>query len=443
LEKIETGLEQDILGMMMINSDIIAPVSEILTVEDFSVHTHKTIYKTILNMYIENRGQPIEIILLINNLASKLSQTPQEIKATVKKYMESVASTLNYKSVAEKIKDYSISRQVREHCHEVVLSVNADNARETVTNLCDNMGKLLQANKKDGLKPVSDLIINYYQDLFNPDTVELIKTGYSGLDNILGGCERSDLTIIAARTGIGKSTFALNIATSLIKRKYNVAFFSLEMTRKQVLNKLTSSIGKIPFEYIKNHNMSRYNVEAAKAADFLSKYGEHLYIDERSGLTVQDIRMACLAKKIDVIIVDYLQLLTPSNSKTSRNDQVGEMSRALKIMAGDLNAWVICLSQLNRDIEKRGNKSKPVLSDLRDSGNIEQDANEVIFLSKENPEDDDSDIRVDVAKSRFGKLGECPLHFNRQCNLFMTIDTRYEVKQPKKNDDIEFVPNEY
>lgn len=447
MEKIEIGLEQDILGMMMINSDIIAPVSEILTVEDFSAHTHKTIYKTILNMYIENRGQPIEIILLINNLASKLSQTPQEIKATVKKYMESVASTLNYKSVAEKIKDYSISRQVREHCHEVVLSVNADNARETAIQTSEKLSKLLSNDTEQTIISVADMVVDYHNRLFQrKNKKNYLRTGFENLDKIILP-NKTNVTIIAGRPKTGKTAFALNIMLSQMKQDKRVCFFSLEMDKEnELMDRLYSIKSGVLYNDIQTGNVDKYSVQIAQCSEYFSQAAKNFYICDKGKMTTQEIKLWAMTKQADVIVIDYLQLITPINPTKSRENDVSAISRELKLIAKELNVWVICLAQLNRDVEKRAN-GKPILADLRESGAIEQDANQIIFLYAQNIEDtksqDITTIVVDVAKNRNGAEGSCLMTFDKPHQRFLAIDGRYVEDKPYIKKDEELVPNEY
>lgn len=425
LANIETELEQELLGMLLINNKLIPKVSEKIKSSDFNSEYHKSFYKTLVEMYIENKGNDIEIVLYVNKLSTKLNIDVKELKKVIKHYMENVVSTSNCKEVAEQIKRYSICRNTKAICLDTIKTISSDEAEEKIYSTIENLNMLIQNKNKSEMVKVSDYVLQYYEKLFNPLKDELINTGYGSLDKVLCGAERSDLTVIAARPAIGKSSFAVNIATSLAKRGFSVGFFTLEMRLKQIMDKLFASIGKIPLDNIRNHNMNSYSVQAAQTADFLNKYGENFFITDKCGIDTTKIKAFCMSKKLDVIIVDHIGLVTPSSTKMSRNDQVGEITRNLKIMGDDLNAWVICLSQLNRGVEMRANK-RPNLSDLRDSGNIEQDANHIIFLSKENEKDDNSSIICDVSKNRFGTQGTCIMNFDRKYQLFSSTERHYK-----------------
>lgn len=434
-------VEKELIGCMIIKPSIIPEVCDSISASDFENIGNSKMFKCVMNEFysqktIDISKSVIDPILLTRRMSSELSISVAESKSLLLAYDKSVASTQIYASLVAIIQKSSKFRKLKAAISIANINLTEESQEEIVSGLVKSLTEISVSNSRTGLIKTSDKLVDFYNGLFKPRKDELFKLGYSDVDRRLGGCERSDVTIIAARPGIGKSTFALNIALNQLKESRKVAFYSLEMSEQQVIGKILSAYGRIPYSNIKDHNVSEYAQQIAETFAKLETLSENLFICDESVKTIPQIRLECLNRQIDVLIIDYLQLLTPSDTRVSRNEQVSEMSRQLKIIAKDLNCWVICLSQLSRAVEQR-QSSRPVLSDLRDSGGIEQDANEIIFLSKENADDENSDVVCEVAKNRFGACGCSLLSYNRPLNLLMSTDRQYQsygkIKKGKSN----------
>lgn len=434
-------VEKELIGCMIIKPSIIPEVCDSISASDFENIGNSKMFKCVMNEFysqktIDISKSVIDPILLTRRMISELSISVAESKSLFVTYAKSVASAQIYASLVTEIQKNSKFRKLKTAISIANINLTEESQEETVSGLVKSLTEISVSSSRTGLIRTSDKLVDFYNGLFKPRKDELFKLGYSDVDRRLGGCERSDVTIIAARPGIGKSTFALNIALNQLKESRKVAFYSLEMSEQQVIGKILSAYGRIPYSNIKDHNVSEYAQQIAETFAKLETLSENLFICDESVKTIPQIRLECLNRQIDVLIIDYLQLLTPSDTRVSRNEQVSEMSRQLKIIAKDLNCWVICLSQLSRAVEQR-QSSRPVLSDLRDSGGIEQDANEIIFLSKENADDENSDVVCEVAKNRFGTCGCSLLSYNRPLNLLMSTDRQYQsygkIKKGKSN----------
>lgn len=262
----------------------------------------------------------------------------------------------------------------------------------------------------------------------------IIPTGFNRLDGILS-LSKGDLAVIAARPAVGKSAFVGNLAVRSSMSGYATALFSMEMSEAQVLDRIMSSVGRIPHNFlVKNSIEGKYDNELGRAVSYVFSKSK-LFIDNRRCQTVRDIKRKCIKAKADVVIIDYLQLMRASRKYESKVNEVAEINSDLKIMAWDLNAVVILLSQLNRDVEKRA-VPRPVLSDLRDSGFIEQDANSIIFLSKANLNNANSDILAEVAKKRSGAVGQVVFSFDRNIQTFAETDKNTRPKAAQKLYDV-------
>ena len=282
----------------------------------------------------------------------------------------------------------------------------------------------MENNSAETMHPIQDLLVNFVNQKHSNRTENIIPTGFKRLDGILA-LSRGDLAVIAARPAVGKSAFVGNLAVKFSMSGYTAALFSMEMNETQILNRIFSSVGRIPHNFLAKNSISgKYDNELGAAVSLIFNQSK-LYIDDKSCQTVKEIKRKSLKSKADVVIIDYLQLIRSARKYENKVNEVAEITRDLKIMAGDLNVPVILLSQLNRDVEKRAGQ-RPVLSDLRDSGSIEQDANSIIFLSKTDPKDQNSDILADVAKNRSGAVGQVIFTFDRNIQTFSETNKTYK-----------------
>lgn len=422
--------ERYLIGALCLRPELAAAVMEIVHPEDFYVPMYRSLFQGILEVFQKNGST--DFPQLLDWLRRKRPEDYQEDKTVLRDIMNEACTAGGVMEYAQLVKQASIQRQAAEIARELQEGAEAGgflSAEEQVTQVVERLNSLLVKQGRTQLGDVADEIVPYLERLSHETPPERFRTGFSRLDGILGGLSRTDLAIVAARPAVGKSTFALNLAVNLLKQSKRVALFTLEMSREQIIDKLISLIGGIPLNLLRERRLGpRFN-EAALAADFLAKSGR-LYVDDTSGITIPQIKARCMAKKPDVIIIDYLQLLTPARKTDNQNQAVAELSRNLKILAGELNCAVVCLSQLNRAVEARQN-GRPTLADLRDSGAIEQDANMVLFLSREKREDPESPIVVEVAKNRLGACGTSIMAFDGNLNRFCEMERNYQPPQER------------
>lgn len=328
-------------------------------------------------------------------------------------------------SRARKIRRHSVWRQACKAAQDITYSTPemVDGVIETSLQA---LSGLAMDNNTETMHPIQDLLVDFVNQKHSNRTESIIPTGFKRLDGILA-LSRGDLAVIAARPAVGKSAFVGNLAVKFSMSGYTAALFSMEMSKVQILNRIFSSVGRIPHNFLAKNSISgKYDNELGAAVSLIFNQSK-LYIDDKSCQTVRDIKRKSIKTKADVVIIDYLQLMKSSRKYENKVNEVSEIIRDLKILAGDLNVPVILLSQLNRDVEKQADQ-RPVLSDLRDSGSIEQDANSIIFLSKTDRNDQNSDILAEVAKNRSGAVGQVVFAFDRNIQTFSETNKDYKPK---------------
>ena len=292
---------------------------------------------------------------------------------------------------------------------------------------------LTQNNSKNSYSSIKDVLISTFDELeklFNQKgKISGITTGFSGIDRMTSGLHNSDLLILAARPAMGKSAFAINIATSVAKSGVPVAIFNLEMSKEQVVNRILASEAMVDSNKLRTGQLDDNDwMKLASTSGILSD--TPIYIDDTPGISIMEIRTKCrklkMEKDIGLVVIDYLQLITASGKKnSSREQEISEISRSLKILAKELNIPVIALSQLSRSAEKRQDDKRPMLSDLRESGAIEQDADIVMFIYREdyyNPETPEKNVaEIIFAKHRGGSTGTVKLKWLGNYTKFLDI----------------------
>lgn len=418
--------EQSVLGAILLDQSLIARVLEIIKPEHFHITIHQSIYSVMLRMYTTSRI--IDFVTVLEELKAEQIFDDESGKNYLLQLVQLVPSITNVEAYA---------KIVREKYYVRTLIVTARNIIDEAASGQNDAGLLLDAaeqriydirrgRESEGLRPISEAILETYdrlEKLNSPDKhlYEGIPTGLGEIDLVTTGLNRSDLIILASRPGMGKTSFALNIAQHVgQKLKRPVAFFSLEMTREQLVTRLLSAEASINSETLRRGNLTTEEwAQLAVAAERLAK--SEIYLDDTAGISVPEIKARVRRmKNISLVIIDYLGLITPTNSRENRVQQISEMTRNLKIMAKDLNVPVIVLSQLARHTEHRS-EHRPTLSDLRDSGSIEQDADIVMFLyrgdyyKKDNidPEEevDSNKAECIIAKNRHGRTTTIELHW--------------------------------
>lgn len=424
--------EEAVLGSILINQETIYGVSELLDIEDFYRKSHRTIFKVMLDLNTTKKA--IDIITLTDYLThiSKLEEVGGI--AFITSLANKVPSTANLKHYINIVKEKSMLRNIV-HIAEYMENMGYDSESiDTPKTVLDKAEQLLSKLTKKlvttKVNNIKEQTLNAYVDIENIINYkgELLglETGLQDLDSFLQGLKNSDFMILAARPSMGKTAFALNIASYLsIKKDTPVAFFSLEMSSNQLIHRIFSSYGLIPLFNLKSGNLDdAHTQKLIKVSNKLSQ-SKLIINDEISNL----MSLRSIARKlkrendIKLIIIDYLQLLEGTR-RENRNLEISEISRSLKILAKELDIPIIALSQLSRSVESRQVK-KPMLSDLRESGSLEQDADIVMFLYREdyyNPETENKNITdVIIAKNRNGPTGTIPVYFHKEYVRFQDL----------------------
>ena len=425
--------EQFILGAVIFDNDCLADVTQSLKVEDFYLEQHRKIFGAMIEL--SNRSQPVDLITLKSALESEFDTVGGIDYLTQISLM--VTTTANLKHHIEIVKNKSLMRKLIRAANDIMdLGYRTDTDIPVILSSAESkIFDVLQNRVTTDLHPIKDILatnLARLEELMrNKEKVTGVPTGFRDLDLHTSGLQPSDLILIAARPSMGKTSFALNIAANAAMR-YNVpvAFFSLEMSKEQLANRILCSEGLIPSEKLRVGDLDADDLpKLALTIDALSK--SPIYIDDTPGITVTEIRSKCrrlkLKNQLGLIVIDYLQLMQ-GNGRESRQQEVADNSRMLKILAKELDVPVITLSQLSRAPEQR-TEHRPMLSDLRESGSIEQDADIVMFLyrdEKYNPETEKKNIaECIIAKFRNGGTGTIELGWRGEFTRFMDLDNRH------------------
>lgn len=449
-----TEAEQAVLGAIIADSTTLYDVMDILAPEHFYHSNNSEIYKHIVLMF--TAGRSIDFVTVLDAVVSA-GVFPGEEDAKMYLYgiTETVPTLTNVMSYAQIVYDKYLLRSLIAASREIMNS-SSGTAMEDATALLDFAEQKIYdiRNKRDtgdmgSLEVVLMEALEHLSKLSGPDRHKYlgIKTSYSYLDSTLTGLNKSDLIILAARPGVGKTSFALNIAANVAKTypDISVAMFSLEMTKRQLAERLLSRASGIESKKFRTGEIeSDEYPKITEASERLA--GAKIYLDDTSGISVPQIKAkARRIRNLGLIIVDYLQLMGGNTRSESRVQEISDITRAFKIMAKELNVPVILLSQLSRSSEKQGQR-KPLLSDLRDSGSIEQDADIVLFLHREKPSDEADDaqdtyvpihdepdapdgferILLMIAKNRHGEIAEINMNFDGKLTEFWEIDYRHD-----------------
>ncbi|HOV25192.1 MAG TPA: replicative DNA helicase [Pseudobacteroides sp.] len=412
--------EQSVLGSMLLDKEVIPVVTEILKSEDFYRADHKEIFEAIMDLF--DAGEPIDLITVSEQL--KLRGTIDNIGGL--EYLTNIASavptTANAKHYAKIVEEKSTLRKLIKASSEIVNM--GYEASEELSYIVDKAEKsifdVLQKRGTQGFSPIKDVLVdtfNKLEELYNnKGHITGIPTRFVDLDHKTSGLHNSDLILIAARPAMGKTAFALNIAqNAAIYSGVPVAIFSLEMSKEQLVSRILCSEAMVDSQKVKTGKLE--DEDWKKIARALGPLSEApIYIDDTPGISISEIRAKCrrlkLEKNLGLVVIDYLQLMQGRGRSESRQQEISEISRSLKILAKELNVPVITLSQLSRAAEQRADH-RPILSDLRESGAIEQDADIVMFLYRDdyyNPDTDKKNIaEVILAKHRSGSTGTIEL----------------------------------
>lgn len=426
--------ERAVLGSIMLRKDAMHEVEDVINPDSFYVEKHKMIFRAMLDLYLKN--EPIDML----SLSTKLDEQKLLEKIGGNKYLAEIVNTVpsstNVKHYADIVQKKYVLRSLIE-------------AADFVSELAfeegdDHMDDILDLAEKKMFSVVSSPKNQKYTSLKNalPEAWERLEklhehkgllrglpTGFRDLDNILSGFQDSDLIILAARPSVGKTTLALDMARkAAVDHEKSVLIFSLEMSSQQLVDRMLSAQSRVNAWNLRTGRLSS-DREFSLLRDSLDKLAKaKIFIDDQPGNSI--VRMKALArrlkveKNLDLIVVDYLQLMTTSKNYDSMVNQVTEISRSLKSLAKELNVPVVALSQLSRAVESRG--GKPRLSDLRDSGSIEQDADVVMFIHRDDKGKDESEktniAEILIEKHRNGPTGRVELYFDEKTTTFLNLE---------------------
>ena len=422
--------EEAVLGAVLVNPLSLGRIVETLKPESFYRPAHRIIYETCLELFKKN--DPIDIVTVSQFLMDKNELENVGGRSYINDLALNVVTTANIEYYAKIIREKEIKRALINAGSEIV---NTAYESEDTDIVLDNAQKMIFniAASKDttDLVCIQDLVVSSYEMIErrfnNKDELVGVTTGFYDLDNITSGLHKSDLIILAARPAMGKTAFALNLAQNVaLKGKKAVAIFSLEMPKQQLVSRMLCAEAEVDSQRVKTGNLQPKDWE--KLVEGMTRLSEaKIYIDDAAGATVTDVKAKCRRlmmeeKELGLIVIDYLQLMEGGGNPNDRNQQISQISRSLKGLAKELDVPIIALSQLSRAVESRPDK-RPMMSDLRESGAIEQDADIIMFIYRDeyyNRDDVENKGKAEViiAKHRNGSVGTVELLFQSNITKF-------------------------
>ena len=425
--------EQAVIGSMLTDQDAVSSAIETLKPEDFYREDNKIIYEAILNIY--NRAEPIDIITLKAELSSMNKLEAVGGLEYIAVLPDKVPTTANVDRYIKIVEEKAMLRNLIKTANEILnRGYEPTEEPERVMDLAEKkIFDVMQKKSQKGYTPIKDVLVESFaklEELYNQKQhVTGVPTGFIDLDRMTAGLHGSEFILIAARPAMGKSAFALNIgAYAATRANIPVAIFSLEMAKDQVANRILCSEALVDSNAVRTGELT--DEDLSKLAETSGELSQaQIFIDDTAGISVMEIRAKCrklkLEKNIGLVIIDYLQLVQGSGKTSSREQEIAEISRSLKILAKEIEVPVIALSQLSRAVEARPDH-RPMLSDLRESGSIEQDADIVMFLYRDDYYNEDSEKKnqaeVIIAKQRAGSTGTVDLAWLGQYTKFANLD---------------------
>ncbi|MDT9026576.1 MULTISPECIES: replicative DNA helicase [Rossellomorea] len=430
--------EQAVLGAIFLEPSALTTTSEILIPEDFYRHSHQKIYNVMLNL--GDGGKAVDLITVTEELAAAKELEDVGGVAYLSELAASVPTAANIEYYAKIVEEKSLLRRLIRTATDIASDGYAreDEVDSLLSEAEKNIMEVAQRKNAGAFHNIKDVLVRTYDNIETltnrKGDVTGISTGFADLDHMTAGFQRNDLIIVGARPSMGKTAFALNIAQNVaVKAKENVAIFSLEMGAEQLVMRMLCAEGNINAQNLRTGDLTDEDWrKLTMAMGSLSNAG--IYIDDTPGIKVGEIRSKCrrLAQEhgLGMILIDYLQLIQGSGrSGENRQQEVSEISRSLKGLARELEVPVIALSQLSRGVEQRQDK-RPMMSDIRESGSIEQDADIVAFLYREDYYDKEAEnkniIEIIIAKQRNGPVGNVSLAFVKEYNKFVNLERRFD-----------------
>jgi replicative DNA helicase len=433
--------EMAVLGSMLIEKEAIIKVVDLIKDSDFYSDAHRHIFRAVRDMYIENA--PVDAITITEEIKKRKLLDAVGGAAYLTSLIHSVATAANVEHYAGIVREKSILRQLINTGTEMVAAAfNEKNSAEEILDKSEAMlYSVSERNAAKGFSLVPDMVHQTLEfiEKVHKDRKDIpgLRTHFDDLDSMLAGLQPSELVILAARPSMGKTSLALNMVENIaLKEKKCVAVFSLEMSKEALMLRLLCSTAKVDLQKARRGFIANVWADLTTAASKLSE--APIYIDDSSSLTVLELRararrlameLKTQGKELSMVVIDYIQMMRGASNAESRQQEIAEISRSLKGLARDLKIPVVALSQLSRKTEEKGREGKPKLSDLRESGALEQDADVVMFIFREGyykPDDPDlaRQATIIVAKQRNGPTGEVNVAFLREFTRFENLDRR-------------------
>jgi replicative DNA helicase len=436
--------EKAVLGSIMLRKEAMEEVEDLITPDSFYVEKHKKIFRAMLDLSMKN--EPIDILSLSTKLGEQKLLDAIGGNQYLAEIVNVVPSSTNVKHYAEIVQKKYILRSLIEaadYVSELAFEENDDHMDDILDMAEKRIFGVVSSPKNQKFTSIKDELPEAWERLEklheHKDALRGLPTGFKDLDTLLSGFQKSDLIILAARPSMGKTTLALDIARmAAILHNKSVGIFSLEMSSQQLVDRMLSAESRVNAWNLRTGRITA-DKEFLQLRDSLDKLSKaKIFIDDQPGNSI--VRMKAVSRRLkaekglDLIVVDYLQLMTTSKNYDSMVNQVTEISRSLKSLAKELNIPVLALSQLSRAVESRG--GKPRLSDLRDSGSIEQDADVVMFIHREDKGKDESEktniAEILVEKHRNGPTGKIELYFDEKTTTFLTLEKSVSEFSAKK-----------
>ena len=421
--------EQSILGSIILDKEAIITVAKTIQPMDFYKEAHKIIYESMLKLNSNN--EPIDLITLIEELRKEGHLDSIGGISYLTSLSTIVPTTSNVKYYANIVKEKSVMRQLIKASNEIInLGYDAStDVQEILDKAEKNIFDISQEKSGDDIQPINVVLQDTFEMIeklcTDKSEVTGITTGFADLNKKINGLQRTDLILLAARPAMGKTAFSLNLVqNAALKGDASVAVFSLEMSKEQLVQRMLSAQSNVELSKIKTGNLGES--DWPRIIDGMAVLSEaNIFIDDTPGIKISEIRSKCrrlkIEKGLDLILIDYLQLMEGEGKNENRQQEIAKISRSLKILAKELDCPVVALSQLSRSPELRKDH-RPILSDLRESGSIEQDADIVMFLYRDEYYHDDSEKKnigeVIIAKNRHGETGNVELVWFGQVQKF-------------------------
>ncbi|MCR2044371.1 replicative DNA helicase [Anaerosalibacter massiliensis] len=425
--------EQSVLGAMIVDKEAINTAVETIQPNDFYKEANKEIYETILELY--NKNEPVDLITLSEEMKRRGTLDSIGGIGYLTSLSGGVATTANVEYYCKIVEEKSTLRQLIKSCDEIVSKSyeDSEDVNAIIEKAEKNIFDITQGRNNDGFFPIKEVLLESFTKIeemsMKGDGLTGLTTGFIDIDDKLSGLQKSDLVLLAARPSMGKTALGLNIAlNSSLEANANVAVFSLEMSKEQLVQRMLSSISHVDLQNIISGKLDED--EWVKIIEAMGPLSEtNIYIDDTAGISLMEMKAKCRKLKIesglDLVVIDYLQLMQSDTPHESRQQEISSISRGLKALAKEMDCPVLALSQLSRAPELRSDH-RPILSDLRESGAIEQDADVVMFLYRDEYYNEDSDKKnigeVIVAKHRNGPTGTVDLVWMGQYTKFVNLE---------------------